>query len=157
MDLALRVVMRTVHLVAAATWVGGSIFYLAALAPGLRAGGPAPAVAGQVAAYFRKLVNVCMGVLLLTGVYLTFDRLSTITVGVAYLVVLGLKIAVALAMFGLALYQAQEGASRLRAKAPGTARGPLWQAVPRLILALGLLAFVLGALLTTLFERTVAG
>ncbi len=156
MVLALRVVMRTVHLVAAATWVGGSIFYLVALIPGLRAGGPAPAVAGLVAGSFRKLVNACMGVLLLTGVYLTFDRLTTNTVGAAYLVVLGLKIAVALAMFGLALYQAQEGVSRLRKKAGG-ARGELWKAVPRLILALGLLAFLLGALLTTLFEGTVAG
>lgn len=161
MVLALRVVMRTVHLVAAAAWVGGSIFYLAALVPGLRAGGPAPAVAGRVAAYFRQLVNVCMGVLLLTGVYLTFDRLTTNTVGVAYLVVLGLKLAVAVAMFGLALYQAQEGISRLRQKARGAGRGAergrLWNAIPRLILALGLLAFVLGALLTTLFEATVAG
>ncbi len=147
MLLALRVLMRTAHIVAGAAWIGGSIFYLVALLPGLRAGGAGPEVGAQVAARFRKLVNVCMGVLLVTGVYLTFDRLASSVVGVAYVVVLGGKIAVALAMFALAVYQAQEGVSRLRAR-----RGPLWKAVPRLILALGLLAFLLGAVLTEIFE-----
>lgn len=147
MLLAFRVVMRTVHLVAAAAWVGGSIFYLLALLPGLRAGGPAPQVAAQVSAAFRRVVNVSMGVLLLTGVYLTFDRLAATTVGTAYVVTLVLKIVVALAMFGLAIYQAQEGIARI-GKRPR--RTQLWKVAPRLILALGLLAFLLGALLTTL-------
>lgn len=147
MLLALRVVMRSAHLVAAAAWLGGSIFYLLVLLPSLRLGGPAPGVAKHAAALFRRLVNVCMGVLLVTGVYLIFDRLTSVAVGAAYLVTLGLKIVVALALFALALYQAQEGVVRLR-----SGRGSLWKVAPRLILALGLLAFLLGALLTGLFE-----
>lgn len=146
MFLALRVLMRTVHVVAASAWIGGSIFYLVALIPALRSGGPAPRVAADVAGHFRQLVNVCMGLLLLSGVYLTADRLTT-SVGLAYVVVLGVKIAVALALLGLAIYQAQEGVSRLRRE-----RTRLWKAVPRLILGLGLVAFLLGALLTALFE-----
>lgn len=146
MFLALRVLMRTVHVVAASAWIGGSIFYLVALIPALRSGGPAPRVAAEVAGHFRQLVNVCMGLLLLSGVYLTADRLTT-SVGLAYVVVLGVKIAVALALLGLAIYQAQEGVSRLRRE-----RTRLWKAVPRLILGLGLVAFLLGALLTALFE-----
>jgi uncharacterized membrane protein len=152
MLLALRVVMRTAHIVAGAAWIGGSIFYLVALLPGLRAGGAAPAVGAQVAARFRRLVNACMGVLLVTGTYLAFDRLAASTVGVAYVVVLGVKIAVALALFALAVYQAQEGVQRLRGR-----RTALWKAAPRLILALGLLAFLLGALLTELFARAASG
>jgi uncharacterized membrane protein len=149
MLLALRVLMRTAHIVAGAAWIGGSIFYLVALLPSLRAGGAEPAIGAQVAVRFRQLVNICMGVLLVTGVYLAFDRLASSAVGVAYVVVLAAKITVALAMFALAVYQAQEGIGRLRAR-----RGPLWKAVPRLILALGLLAFLLGALLTGIFEST---
>ena len=147
MLLALRVLMRTAHVVAAAAWLGGSIFYLLVLLPSLRLGGPAPGVATRAAALFRQLVNVCMGVLLVTGVYLIFDRLTSIEVGAVYLVTLGLKIVVALALFALAIAQAQQGVARLRA-----GRGALWEAAPRLILALGLLAFLLGALLTGLFE-----
>src|SRR5579859_34367 len=128
MLLALQVLMRTAHVVAAAAWVGGSIFYLVVLLPALRAGGPAPQVAARAAALFRKLVNLCMGVLLATGVYLTFDRLTSTNAGAAYVVALALKIAVALAMFGLALYQAQEGVRRLR-----SSPRRLWKVVPRLI------------------------
>jgi hypothetical protein len=90
-----------------------------------------------------------MGVLLLTGVYLTFDRLTSVAVGAAYLVTLALKIVVVVALFGLAIAQAQQGLARLR-----TARGAFWRAAPRVILALGLLAFLLGALLTALFEAS---
>src|SRR5947209_1602462 len=107
MLLLIRVVMRTVHLVAASAWIGGSIFYLLALVPGLRAGEPAPRAAAAVAAGFRRLVNLCMGALLLTGMFLTVDRLSSATLGPAYLVVLVVKIVVALAACALALYQAQ--------------------------------------------------
>jgi uncharacterized membrane protein len=156
MLLALRVLMRTAHIVAGAAWIGGSIFYLVALLPALRAGGAEPAIGAQVAARFRRLVNVCMGVLLVTGMYLTFDRLASSVVGVAYVATLGVKIAVALALFALAVYQAQEGVRSLsRHRAPALesrARASRWRNVPRLILALGLLAFLLGALLTAIFE-----
>jgi putative copper export protein len=152
--LLIRVVMRTAHLVAASAWVGGSIFYLVALVPGLRAGEPATQVAAAVARSFRQLVNVCMGALLLTGMFLTVDRLSSATLGAAYLVVLVVKIVVALAACVLALYQAQQGVSRARGKpgAPGVLR-----AAPQLILALGLAAFALGAILTTLYETGLIG
>jgi putative copper export protein len=154
MLLVLRVIMRTVHTVAAAAWVGGSIFYLVALLPALRAGGPVPDVAAKVGGYFRTLVNTSMGVLLLTGVYLTFDRLSSAMLGLTYLVVLVIKIVAALGMFGLAIYQAQEStASLLRAGS----RAPVSSSVPKLILALGLLTFALGALLTTVYEAAPAG
>ena len=69
----------------------------------------------QVARLFRPLVNVCIGALVVTGVFLVFDRLSTVTAGTAYIVVLTLKILVALTLFGLALFQAQE-ARRLGAQ-----------------------------------------
>jgi putative copper export protein len=154
MLLLVRVVMRTAHLVAATAWVGGSIFYLLALLPGLRAGGPAPRVAAAVAERFRRVVNVCLGALLLTGMFLTFDRLSSATLGPAYVAVLVVKIVVALAASALAVYQAQEGVNRARGKlaAPG-----LLRAAPQLILALGLAAYALGAILTTLYETGLIG
>jgi putative copper export protein len=149
MLLLIRVVMRTAHLVAASAWVGGSIFYLVALLPGLRDGEPAPRVAAAVARSFRAMVNVCMGTLLLTGMFLTFDRLSSTTLGTAYVAVLVAKIVVALSASALAVYQAQEGANRARGKRTATGA---FRAAPRWILALGLAAFALGAILTTLYE-----
>ncbi len=102
--LEIRLIVRAAHTIAAAVWVGGNIVYLLVVIPALRSGGAAPgvsAIAAQIAALFRRLVNICIGVLLLTGAYLMFDRLTQTMLGWPYLIVLGLKIAVALAMFVL--------------------------------------------------------
>src|SRR5262249_51602770 len=56
----LAVLMRALHLLAAAVWVGGSVLYLAVIAPALRAAQPGPAVGASIAALFRRLVNVCI-------------------------------------------------------------------------------------------------
>jgi putative copper export protein len=145
----IRLIVRTAHLLAAAAWVGGSILYLVAVLPALRSGGPAPEVSEQIATLFRRMVNICIGVLLLTGAYLTFDRLTSTALGWPYLVVLGVKITVALGMFVLAIYLGQ---SNIRRLAKRTTR--LSKAAPQLMLALGILVFLLGALLNGLFEAT---
>ena len=149
--LEIRLIMRAAHILAAAAWVGGSIFYLAVALPALRNGGSPPGVAGQIAALFKRVVNICMGVLLLSGAYLTFDRLTTTSLGWPYLVVLVLKITAALTLFVLAIYLGQ---SNIRRLAKRTTR--LSKAAPQLMLALGILVFLLGALLNTLFEATIA-
>ena len=149
--LEIRLIMRAAHILAAAAWVGGSIFYLAVALPALRNGGSAPGVAGQIAALFKRVVNICMGVLLLSGAYLTFDRLTTTSLGWPYLVVLVLKITAALTLFVLAIYLGQ---SNIRRLAKRTTR--LSKAAPQLMLVLGILVFLLGALLNTLFEATIA-
>jgi putative copper export protein len=149
--LEIRVIVRTLHILAAAVWVGGNILYLVAVIPALRSGGPAPGVGAQIAVHFRRLVNICVGVLLLTGAYLAFDRLTSTSLGWPYLAVLGLKIIVALAMFVLAIYIGQ---SNIRRLAKRTTR--LSKAAPQLVLALGILVFLLSALLTGLFEASIA-
>lgn len=149
--LEIRLIARAVHTLAAAAWVGGSLFYLVVALPALRQGGPAPGVAAKLAALFRQMVNICMGALLLSGVYLMFDRLTTTTLGWPYLLVLGIKILAALSMFVLALYLGQSNIRRLAKRATR-----LSKAAPQLMLALGILIFLLGALLNGLFEATIA-
>ncbi|HEX6551215.1 MAG TPA: hypothetical protein VF026_00515 [Ktedonobacteraceae bacterium] len=149
--LEIRVIVRAAHTLAAAAWVGGSILYLVAVLPALRSKGPAPAIAGEIAALFRRMVNICMGVLLLSGAYLTFDRLTQTTLGLPYLVVLGLKIVLATGMFILAIYIGQSNIRRLAKRSTRLSR-----AAPQLMLALGIIVFILGALLNGLFEGTIA-
>ncbi len=147
----IRLIMRVAHLLAAAAWVGGSIFYQLVLAPALRMAGPAPALAARIAALFRRMVSACIGVLLLSGAFLTFDRLTQTTLGWPYLVVLGIKVAAALVMFVLAAYMAQSNIRRLAKRSTR-----LSQAAPQLLLALGIFVFLLGALLNGLFEAALA-
>ena len=149
--LALWVFVRAVHIIAAATWVGGSIMYIVVVLPALRLGGAAPMVAVNVANLFKRMVNICIGVLLLSGAYLTFDRLTQTTLGLPYLVVLGLKIAGAIGLFILALYVGQSTVRRLAKRVTR-----LSKAAPQFMLVLGILVFVLGAILNQLFEQTIA-
>lgn len=149
--LELRLIVRFAHILAAATWVGGSILYLVVVMPALRKGDPAPAVAAQVAALFRRLVNICIGVLLLSGAFMVFDRLTQTTLGLPYLVVLSLKIVSALAMFIVAIYLGQSNIRRLAKRSTRFSK-----AAPQLMLALGIFVFLLGALLNVLFEATIA-
>jgi len=143
----LRDLMRTAHVLAGGAWVGGSLAYLLVIAPALRLGGAPPQVGARVAALFRSLVNVCVGALVVTGAFLVADRLGAGAGGQPpYLVVLGVKVAVSLAMFALALYAAQE------ARRPAKRRAAFARSAPRLILALGIAAFLLGTTLTLLFE-----
>lgn len=142
----LSVLMRTAHTLAGGVWVGGSLVYLLVITPALRLGKAAPEVSAAIATQFRRLVNISIVTLLLSGVYLMFDRLTTTTVGVAYVVTLAVKIALALTMFGLAIFQAQE------ARRPARLRGRVWRLAPRLILALGVVVFLLGAALNGLFD-----
>src|SRR5437763_10782139 len=142
--LEIRLIVRAAHTLAAAAWVGGSILYLVAVLPALRSSGPAPAVASHIAALFRRMVNICIGVLLLTGAYLMFDRLTQTALGWPYLVVLGLKIATALAMFVLAIYLGQSNLRRLAKR-----RTRLSKVAPQLMLVLGIIVFILGALLNS--------
>jgi uncharacterized membrane protein len=147
----IRLIVRAAHIIAAAAWVGGSILYMVVIIPALRSGGPAPAVAAQIAALFRRMVNICIGVLLLSGAYLMFDRLTQTMLGWPYLVVLGLKIAIAIAMFVLAIYIGQSNVRRLAKRSTR-----LSKAAPQLMLALGIIVFILGALLNGLFEAALA-
>src|SRR6266516_621152 len=147
--LELRLIVRFAHILAAATWVGGSILYLVVVLPALRAGGGA--AAAQVAALFRRLVNICIGVLLLSGAFMVFDRLTQTKLGLQYLVVLSLKIVSALAMFIVAIYLGQSNIRRLAKRSTRFSK-----AAPQLMLVLGIFVFLLGALLNVLFEATIA-
>ncbi len=80
-----------------------------------------------------------------------FDRLTQTALGWPYLVVLGLKIAAAIAMFVLAIYLGQSNIRRLAKRSTRLSR-----AAPQLMLALGIIVFILGALLNGLFEATIA-
>ena len=142
--------VRSIHILAAAVWVGGSFMYLMVIMPALRNGEVAPGVSSQIAVLFKRVVNYCIGILLLSGAYLTFDRLAQTTLGLLYLVVLGLKIVVAISMFALALYLGQSHVRRLAKRSTH-----LSKVAPQLLLALGILVFILGAFLNHLFEMAI--
>jgi uncharacterized membrane protein len=97
---AFLLVVRWLHLVSAAAWIGGSLFYVLVLRPALRRAPETPRtfIAGA-AAEFRTVVNTCIVVLVATGVILAFDRLTVGVVAAPYVVTLGVKTALSAWMF----------------------------------------------------------
>lgn len=160
-------IVRWVHLVSAAAWVGGSIFYLVVLRPAQRRAASTDrdssrSVFAGAASEFRALVDTCIFVLLATGVILTANRLTPGVVGVPYVTVLGIKIALSAWMFILArgrrrrtpLLEAYAEPDAL----PQTRLGRLVHAVSgyNSLVILGIIIFLVSDLLKVLFELALA-
>jgi uncharacterized membrane protein len=174
---AVRVVVHWIHAIAAVAWVGGSIFYLVVLRPALAGAALADrALETAINKGFREMVDVSIIALVLTGVFITLDRLSSAPASSLYLIALGLKLTTVITMFLMARQLGTRTGRLLRRPAPagpaGTPPAPLgpptpapppqswlrrWLAPPRLVLVLGLVAFFLSMVLGRIYEHGLAG
>ena len=152
-------VIRWLHLLSAAAWIGGSLFYLLVLRPSLRRSPQAPETLATIAAReFRVVVNTCIVVLIATGVILAFDRLAEGVVDAPYAITLGLKSALTLWMFMLAWSHRRrtvllEGYHQIPRQST-TGLGRIGRAASgyNALLVLGVVVLFLSDLLKVLFE-----
>ncbi|HEY3079827.1 MAG TPA: hypothetical protein VGM69_07945 [Chloroflexota bacterium] len=147
----LLVLVRATHLLAAAAWVGGAIAYAVS-------GRPAP---GTGARPFSWIVRLCTWALMLSGAAMVVDRLVIAATSPFYLGGLGLKVGLAIAMFVLAgsLVPSAARPRLARRPTPPAARTPgrpAWLTTPYLILELGVVVYVLGAVLAVAYTRALA-
>ena len=153
-------VVRWLHLVSAAAWVGGSLFYLLVLRPALRRSGDPSGVTESAAVEFKALVETSIIVILVTGIILTFNRLTPGVVGVPYVAVLGVKIALSLWMFVIARSRRKRQLLPSH-QMPSAVSG--WRRFARAIsgyntvVILGIVVFLLSDLLKVLFEIALRG
>jgi uncharacterized membrane protein len=161
-------IVRWIHLVSAAAWVGGSIFYLVVLRPAQRRSvegntKSVRSVFASAAIEFKGLVDTCIFVLLVTGVILTANRLTPEAVGIAYVAVLGVKIALSIWMFTLARGRRRRtaimDAYEESTQRPESGLGRLVYAVSgyNSLVILGIIVFLVSDLLKVLFEIAIAG
>lgn len=156
----LLIVMRWAHGLATIVWLGGGAYATLIQGQQLRELDDR-AVAAQLGAAtgaeFGRWVNAAMIVFIISGVVLTFDRLSSRGATVQYGVVLALKVALALWMFGIVQGFGARRRGRLRVT-PGrvaAVRGALGS--PRTLLWLGAIVVLLAAVLKTLYENALRG
>src|SRR5688572_2158526 len=119
----LLVLVRVVHQVAAAAWVGGSIAYALT-------GRPTPSPGQRP---FSWIVNVSAWALVLSGGWITVDRLAIAETSPLYLAGLALKVALAIGMFVLAGAINPSALARVRKRDPRP-DVPLWRTSPYLVL-----------------------
>ncbi len=100
LDDAFLLIVRWLHLTSAVVWVGGSLFYLLVLRPAIRRAPENPkGLMSAAASEFRILVNLCIVVLLASGVILALDRLTEGVTDVSYAITLGIKSVLSVWMF----------------------------------------------------------
>ena len=150
--------VRWLHLVSAAAWVGGGIFYLVVLRPAQRRAPDAPGVLATAATEFRALVDTCVYVLIATGVILTLDRLTPGVVGAPYVIALGAKIALSVWMFTIAWARRKRtpllAAFRAPEQPPQGRLNKILRAISgyNTLVILGLIVFLISDLLKSLYE-----
>ena len=162
----LLLIIRWVHALAAVSWVGGGMFYLLVLRPNIRSLEADQGLAlRRLGQQFRAMVNTAIAVLIVTGVIMTFARLTSEFVGTAYVVVLVVKVALALYMFYLVrflrprTYSDEPGTYSDGEKAParGFRRATNLMTGATAVLVIGVIVFLLADILKMLIEKGIEG
>lgn len=153
--------VRWLHLLGAVAWVGGSIFFFAILRPTPQSTAQDLALSRIAGQEFRNLVDVAITVLLVTGAILSISRLTSGHATVAYGVVLGLKIALAVWMFYLVWFRERRRPAPANQATPQI-DGPVgaWMrtlTANNVILALGITVLLLADVLHAIFENALMG
>ena len=150
--------IRWAHALAAVTWIGGSLFMLLAARPALQSlGAQSNLVARALAAEFRPIVATAIGVLIVSGVILTAQRLTSDAAGLAYTAFLAAKILLSIYAFVVAWRLARRrsensgGCERRGGRIRRTLLGPGALAV------IGIIVIGLADVLAWLFEQGLAG
>lgn len=135
--------LRVAHAIAAALWLGGGVYYLVIVRPAIRASS-LPAGDALLAARqsFAEMARTSTVVMVATGAVLMFDRLATDGEGVVYAAMLAAKIAAAIGAFWLA------------SRRPGRRRAQSNRRSSELVLTFGMIAFVLGVVLASVYGRS---
>lgn len=149
----LLVANRWVHATAAALWVGGGLVYLLVVVPAsrrLRDSGAQSMEAGWMTRQAARVLGGGIGVFVLTGGVMTFQRLAEPQTSLLYVIVLILKIVVSVTAFALVWKRGEMFA--------GISAGPALLLLPRLFRSKGGAAVVLGSvayLLAIILQRIV--
>ncbi len=143
-------IIRWAHALAAVVWIGGSLFMLLAGRPALRSADSGGLVGRALATEFRPIVVTAIAVLIISGVILTVDRLTSDAAGMAYTVVLVAKILLAVYAFVVA-WLLPRRRDRPAGGIPGAMTGPVALTIA------GVLVIGLADVLTWSFEKGLAG
>lgn len=148
---------RWVHAIAAVTWIGGGLFYLLVLRPGVTNSALSSDFTRAALERFGGLVKLAMWTLVVTGAVLFFTRISEPTATASYVAVLALKVALSAWMFFIAIRRRRRIAEAVtlrtgRIRAVAAALGHA-----NTVVILGVVVFLLSDVLRYIVEQELAG
>ncbi|MBM3948097.1 MAG: hypothetical protein FJ312_02425 [SAR202 cluster bacterium] len=153
-------IVHWLHVVAAAAWVGGSLFYLLALRPAARRQPEAAGlVRSAVGTEFRILVDASIIVLVVTGAVIAFNRLTNEAATPAYGITLGLKVALSLWTFMQVWAERRKLGSIAPYRGPERAAPTGWRRLGEVfsgyngVIVVGIVVFLLSDLMKFLYEK----
>lgn len=150
-----RLVLRLAHAIAAVTWLGGGLYYALALRPQLAgASDEARALASRAQREFVRWAFWATVVLIVSGIALMYDRLNAGGGTVVYVVILAVKVIAAAGAFFLTgvfterrtKVRAITGAGQKTVERHRRRIERAW-----LLVSLGMIAFVLGIALSSIY------
>ncbi len=143
-----------VHAVAAAAWVGGSIFFALVLRPATAAKPDLMRpLMGAVGGMYRDLVDASVIAIVVSGLVLMFNRLTGNSATPAYFIVLGVKLAVAIWMF-YAVWELRRS-GWLPRRGGGVAARLSWLLGYNAVVVAGVVVYLLAGVLGQLFEAAI--
>ena len=156
-------VVRWLHLISASLWIGGGLFYLLVLKPVIKRNTDfMKNVDSNIASEFKSLVDTAILVLLVTGIILTFNRLTPDIVGVEYVLVLSAKIVMSLFMFTTSLRRRKRTIVGNYNQGFPEAQNKLNNILRMIsgynaLVILGIIVFLISDLLKIMYESALAG
>lgn len=144
-------IVAWIHAISATAWIGGSILFALVIRPASRADPEGMRrVLGPISSMYRELVDVAVVAILISGIILSFDRLTSPDADVAYASVLAVKIAIALVMFYAVWVMRKAGPST---PPRGRWLGRIsWLLGYNAIVAMGLVVYFLADVLAAVFQ-----
>lgn len=149
-------VVHWIHALGAVAWIGGSAFFALVLRPAMAADPEGMRrVMRHISGPYRELVDISIIAIVITGLIMMFERLTGGDAGIAYFIVLALKLTLAAWMFYLVWSLRRAG---FRPERYAGWRRRLSSLLGyNALLALGILIFLLAEVLRALFESAVSG
>lgn len=143
-------IIRWIHTVAAIGWVGGALFYWLIARPVLRSTDYSGSFSKLLSSEFRQLVSLSMWTLVITGLALSFDRLSSTAGTVEYFIVLAIKVLLVGWMFFIVQSKRLSHTSEVPRTGIRSIRN-IWGHV-NMILILGIIVIILSDVLRWIVE-----
>ena len=148
--------VRWVHAIGAVAWIGGSAFFAFVLRP-VEAANPelVRPVMRSIGPVYRELVDIAVIAIIVSGLVLMFDRLTGNDASPAWVIVLGVKLALALWMFYL-VWRFRQSDFNPAERPAGISARLSWLVGYNAMVFLGVIVFMLASLMQALFETTIS-